>query len=171
MKKKLFVLLGLVLLVIGFCSFTLVKTSDIDSSYEIPQELKEKIRLETQGMEDVRIAKYCVKLTSNKLRFSEKNDIKNGLANCVGYARVCKSLCNYAYKVNNRNITVKHVRGYVSESSVNLCKVAQSLVPKRYKGFVKDHDFIEINFGNSYVYLDPSLYDLIGRDNMTTVHK
>ena len=171
MKKALSILLGVVLLVIVTCSFSLVKTSNVNSSYNISSEMKDRIRVETQGMEDVRIAKYCVQLTSEILEFSKKNDIQKGKANCVGYARVCKSLCEYAYRINNRNISVRHVRGYVTDSGVNLCKVMEFISPKELKGFVKDHDFIELNFGNSYVYLDPTSYDMIGRDNMTTVEK
>ena len=171
MKKTLFILIGVVLLLIVTCSFDLVKTSNVSSSYNISSEMKDRIKLETQGMENVRIAKYCIQLTSEMLEFSKKNDIQNGKANCIGYARVCKSLCEYAYKINNKNISVRHVRGYVTDYRVNLCKIMEFISPKELKEFVKDHDFIELDFGNSYIYLDPTSYDMIGRDNMTTVKK
>lgn len=171
MKKTLFILIGVVLLLIVTCSFNLVKTSNVTSSYNISSEIKDRIKLETQGMENIRIAKYCIQLTSEMLEFSKKNDIQNGKANCIGYARVCKSLCEYAYKINNKNISVRHVRGYVTDYRINLCKIMEFISPKELKEFVKDHDFIELDFGNSYIYLDPTSYDMIGRDNMTTVKK
>jgi hypothetical protein len=52
---------------------------------------------------------------------------------------------------------------------INLCKIAQSISPKKYKSFVKDHDFIELSLGGSYYYIDPSLYDLMGTDCMTII--
>ena len=44
-------------------------------------------------------------------------------------------------------------------------------MPQRYKGFVKDHDFVEIVWdGNKTIYVDPCLYDVIG-NKVTTFKK
>lgn len=162
MKKLIKVLIVLVATIICMSSFTsLVKTSTISSNnYVIPNEVKEKIKSETVGMEILQIARYCVALTADMLEFSKVN--VGNKANCVGYSEICVSLCKYAYKINNKKITVKHVRGYVDLFGFNLCKVLSSIVPNNYKNFVKDHDFIEIITNRNIIYLDPSLYDIFG---------
>lgn len=143
-------------------SIRLIKESVVDSAYSLPQELETRIELDTQGMDDSAITDYCLNLTLRKLDFSRYNDISNGNANCVGYAQFFKSVCKYAYRVNSRDVTVEHVRGYVSLWGVNLCNVAKALAPTKYKDFVKDHDFIEVTFGDHQYYLDPSLSDVLG---------
>lgn len=70
------------------------------------------------------------------------------------------------------NIKVYHARGYIENSlGINLCTVFKAIVPQGYKNFVKDHDFIEIcpAEGEYTYYLDPSIYDMLGLDIMTTV--
>lgn len=173
MKKKviIFVLfVFVILLVISFTSIDLVnETTLAKTAYELPQSVKNQIEAETMGMDEMHILNYGIRLTASLLDFSEINDIKNGKANCVGYAILCKSICDYAYRLNGYNIKVNHVRGYVSLMGINLCKIAQSISPKKYKSFVKDHDFIELSLGGSYYYIDPSLYDLMGTDCMTII--
>ena len=156
------ILIMVVATIIIASSFTtLVKTSSVsESEYVIPREIKEKIIYETVGMEIIQIDKYCVILTSNILEFSKINS--GNKANCIGYSKVCVALCKYAYKINNINVKVKHVRGYVSLFSLNLCKILSYIVPNNYKNFVKDHDFVEIIADKDSIYLDPSLYDLFG---------
>lgn len=140
---------------------TLVKVSSVsESKYVIPKEIKEEIKNETVGMGIVQIAEYCVILTSDMLEFSKINS--DNKANCVGYSKVCVALCKYAYKINNINVKVKHVRGYVDLFNLNLCKILSYIVPNNYKNFVKDHDFVEIITAEDSIYLDPSLYDLFG---------
>lgn len=143
-------------------SLRLVKDKVVDSAYSISDELRTQISLNTHGLSNSEIAEYCLKLTLKELEFSKQNDISNGGANCVGYAQFFKSVCNHAYTVNGREVTVEHVRGYVSCFGVNLCKVAKAIVPAKFKGFVKDHDFVEVDFGDYQCYLDPSLSDVFG---------
>ena len=143
-------------------SLRLVKDTVVDSSYSISDEIKTQISLSTNGLGDSEIADYCLKLTLKELEFSKQNDISNGSANCVGYAQFFKSVCNYAYTVNAREVTVEHVRGYIFSFGVNLCKVAKAIVPAKFKGFVKDHDFVEVDFGDYQCYLDPSLSNVFG---------
>lgn len=173
MKKKLIIIALFVfgfVLIISLFSIDLVKdTTQLKPSYELPQSVKSQIKSEVMGLDEIHILNYGVRLTASLLDFSEINDIKNGKANCVGYAILCKSICDYAYRLNGYNIKVNHVRGYVSLMGINLCKIAQSISPKKYKSFVKDHDFIELSLGGSYYYIDPSLYDLMGTDCMTII--
>ena len=168
MKKKLIFGIIFLISIISLCSsFTLVKECYVESSYNIPENIKSQIKVETQGMEDIRIAKYCVKLTAKMLDFSEVNNISKSKANCVGYATVCTALCNYAYNVNSINIKVKHVRGKVLYSNLDICNILKNIVPSKYKNFVKNHDFIELDVGNKYIFLDPTSFDIVGNYNMT----
>ena len=48
--------------------------------------------------------KYSMRLTADLLSFTEKNDLDNGKANCVGYAVLCSRICNYAFQVNGMGI-------------------------------------------------------------------
>jgi hypothetical protein len=172
MRKKIFVLLGVIVVLLTLCSFDLVKERVVkEDSYSLSYDLKKQIEAETMGMDEIHILTYSVRLTASLLDFSEKNNIKNGKANCVGYAILCKAICNYAYQLNDYNIRVNHVRGYVSLMGMNLCKSARTISPTKYKNFVKDHDFIELSLGNCCYYIDPSLYDLIGSNCMTIVRK
>ena len=169
MKKRLiFGIIFLISIILLCSSFTLVKECYVESSYNIPENIKTQIKVETQGMEDIRIAKYCVELTAKILDFSEVNNISKGKANCVGYATVCTALCNYAYSVNNNvNIKAKHVRGKVLYFNLDVCNILKNIVPNKYKNFVKNHDFIEIDIGDIYIFLYPTCFDIIGNYNMT----
>ena len=64
----------------------------------------------------------------------------------------------------------KPVVGYVTFCGLNLCKLLKSVVPEKYKSFVKDHDFVEIDLGERVRYFDASLYDY-GIDCTTTCGK
>ena len=161
MKK---VLLIVVILFIGFsiAGFThlgLVKEQIVSPrNYTLSDSIQNIIKTGTQGMTEVSIAKYCVELTSEILDFSEHNDLNNNKANCVGYATVCKSICDYAYKVNNMNITVNHVRGYVTNDyNINLCKLLQNIVPTKYKNFVNNKDLEELCLSEKIICLQYTL--------------
>lgn len=153
-----------------FSPFTLKGHTEIQqqTKYEISDSLKLKICQETANMSEIRIANYCLDLTKNILTFSKQNDLLNGKANCIGYSIVYKSICEYAYKVNKKNVKIKHIRGYIYFSGINLCRIAQILSPNEYKNFVKDHDFVQIILeNNNSFYIDPTLYDLINNKCMT----
>ena len=161
MKKKL---LGIVVLVICTCAvlngFGLVKTSNRpNADYPLSKQIKEKIQTEGMGLTPEECVKFSLKLTSNNLRFTEKNSIANGKANCVGYAIMCSSICNYALQINNLNCKSRPVVGYVTFYGINLCNVLKALAPQEWKNFVKDHDFVELELNDSIVFFDASLYD------------
>ena len=90
-----------ILLGIGIClfhyGFGLVKVGDRDSgNIDLPQAVRERIEKECRVAEAEACAVYGMKLTCELLRFSKKNDIDAGAANCVGYAQLCSAVCNYA---------------------------------------------------------------------------
>lgn len=82
---------------------------------------------------------------------------ENGKANCVGYTKLFTSICNYALMVNKYEGRVKPVVGYVTWCGINMCDVAKFVVPKKYEGFVKDHDFVELDYEDRNVYVSPTL--------------
>lgn len=161
MKKKL---LGIFVLVVCICAvlhgFGLVKTSNRPhADYSLSIQVKEKIQTEGMGLTPEGCVKYCLKLTSNNLRFTERNSIVNGKANCVGYAILCSSICNYALQINNLDYKSRPVVGYVTFYGINLCNVLKALAPQKWKNFVKDHDFVELELNDNIVFFDASLYD------------
>lgn len=149
-------------------SYNLVKTADRHyPAYSLPSQLKDIIKADTKGMTEMEIISYSTKETAKMLEFSKGNDIKTGKANCIGYANVCSSICRYAFKVNNIERKVTPVVGYVSKFHINLCDVLTFFVPSSYKGFVKDHDFVEVDMGEYYIYFDACLYDFTLDDGIT----
>ena len=169
------VAIGAILLGIGIClflyGFGLVKVGDRSvGNVDLPQSVRERIEKECKVAEPEACAVYGMKLTCELLRFSKKNDIDAGAANCVGYAQLCSAVCNYALEKNGMHNRAKPVVGYVTFCGLNLCKVLKSVVPEKYKNFVKDHDFVEINLGERVRYFDASLYDY-GIDCTTTCGK
>lgn len=145
-------------------SFNLVKTGDRQKTYMLPQSLKAKVEQDTRGMDIEQIIDYSLTLTASRLRFSRYNDIDMGRANCVGYARLCASICNQALSANGVNGHAKPVVGYIESNGINCCDVLKSVVPKdSSKDFVKDHDFVELITDSKTYYFDPSIYDVLGK--------
>jgi len=175
MKRK--VTISLAVLLIGLFLFVKLSSFRLEKKYErsaaqcvLTQELRSRIRRETKGADVSVIVDYSLELTAERLFFSEKNNISDGKANCIGYARFCSDVCNYAFKYNGLSYVSKPVVGIVYYFNIDLCKMLTAVVPERYKGFVKDHDFIEITSGSSTVfYFDPCLYDVIGNRCETPV--
>lgn len=152
-----------------FCmgSPDLIKQRERTNDYTLNREWTEKIRKETSGLTQVQIMKYSIELTASYLQFSRYNNIDSHKANCVGYAKLCASICNCALHENNLTGYAKPVVGYVSFNRINLCALLTFCLPDKWKPFVKDHDFVEFYFGDGIIYADPCLYDLIKSDCMT----
>lgn len=106
------------------------------------------------------IIKKCSKLVCESLSFTAKNDIKNGKANCVGYAQLTSATINYAFKIKNLPYKAKPVVGKVYLFGINLNNVAQKILPQKYRQFFKDHDFVEIDLEDKIIFIDTSLQDL-----------
>lgn len=161
MKRVLVISSILVLLL--FCGwrfgFALAKNAERGiSQYRLSDSDKEHIIREFPA--DYKgIIKQSLKLTAKQLTFAEKNNLGENEANCVGYAQVCSCICNYALVHHGYTPSAKPVVGYVSFCGINLYPILQKVVPKKYKNFVKDHDFVELKYNDKVVYFDASLYD------------
>ena len=153
----------LVLLSATVASFGLVKTGERNKAYHLPPSQVKKIAHDTRSFTEREIIDYSLRLTASKLSFHSRNDISNGKANCVGYARFCSSVCNTALSANKIKAKATPVVGYITADGVNLCKLAESVMPKQsYKNFVKNHDFVELRTSTTVYQFDPCLYDVIG---------
>ena len=97
MKKKLIIISIIALILyVGTASFSLVKTGERSTvNYPLSKELKERIVNETHELDEIDILNYSLKLTDELLEFDETNNIKDGKANCVGYALLCANIMNY----------------------------------------------------------------------------
>ena len=139
-----------------------VKTSDRGANLDyFPEELKGRIKSETAGYSDEEIVKYSLNLTSELLRFTRVNTLKDGKANCVGYAQLCSNICNYAFANCHSTARTKPVVGTIKVCGIDVCKLAYSLAPARHKNFVKDHDFVEYHHRDGTIsFFDPSIYDV-----------
>lgn len=139
-----------------------VKTSDRGVTHDyFPNELKERIEAETAGYSDEAIVKYSLDLTAELLRFTRVNALRDGKANCVGYAQLCSNICNYAFAARHSKARTKPVVGYIEICGIDMCKVAYALAPAKGKNFVKDHDFVEYHPANGTPsFFDPSIYDV-----------
>ena len=146
---------------LSFCfGFGLVKQKDgCGDGYRLPDRIQTRIKEECKGKTPKQCARYGIKLTCELLRFAKTNDIAKGRANCIGYSILCSEICNYAFLQNGLSCRAKPVRGYVTFCGVNLCPLLQAVAPQKYKGFVKDHDFVELNFEKEIMYCDASLYE------------
>lgn len=168
--RSLYALFTIVAIIILFLilPFKLTKIADRSNPYYPTSTLLSEIRENTKGMSAEEIRKYSVKKTARSLSFTVKNNLSKGDANCVGYAQMCASISNYAFKVNGINASAKPVVGYVMCFGVNLCNVLKWCMPtKRWENFVKDHDFVEYHIEGQTIYCDASAYDLIYKDCKT----
>ena len=171
MKKKYWfiIIASLLLLLIGTTSLSLKKTGERPTNeYPLTKELRQRIANETQGLDEAGMVQYSLRLTDELLDFSEVNNINNGKANCVGYALLCSSICNYGLSVNQLEGRCKPVVGYVTCGGINMCSALKWIVSKKYTSFVKDHDFVEYDLKSMVIYFDPTLHDLINYNAMTS---
>jgi len=163
LNKKVTIVAATLIMLLVFTSFVLVKEHNRTTKYRLNNKLVERTRIETKGMDVHGIIQYSLDLTSAKLRFSRYNDIENGKANCVGYAKMCAEICNYGLRANNIDGSAHSVVGHIESGGINWCKVAQSLCTKQsHKNFVKNHDFVELTTKTDIYMFDPSMYDVLG---------
>ena len=173
MKKKILwgvsiVTILILMLFFVLLSLELVKQKDCNQYHiEVPENIKEKVDVETLGLTEFQIVDYCVDLTAELLRFSFDQDklfskpVCN--AHCVTYAQLCSTLCNIAFEKHDLGWSAKRVRGYVALYGVDLCKVLSNIFPKHIN-CVKDHDFVEVVGLHHTVYVDASMKDVIFTD-------
>ena len=165
-KKVIIWILGIVvtaivLIAIAMSGFSLSKTADRNSAaYPLSTDLKERIKVGTVGKDEMELIKYALNMTAETLQFATKNNIVGGSANCVGYAQLGAAVCNYTFAVNGSPSKAKTVVGDVKFWGISICEVLKMLMPnERWRNFVRDHDFVEIETEDAIIYVDPSLYD------------
>lgn len=169
-KKAILILICLLAL---FCVTTAIPIlkKERDRTYNpvhLSEKLKQDIKEDTQYLPPYKIVVYCKEKTQELLKFSTKcehfDDQRVTKMHCVGYAQVCSTICNYAFKVNNIKGYAKPVVGYVEWNGINLNKFSKFL-PGKWKNFTQDHDFVEIEYENDYkLYVDP-LLDIVNWRN------
>jgi len=153
---------AVIIAVVMIMPISFVKISDREATHDyFPEELKGSIKSETVGYSDEKIVKYSLDLTAELLRFTRVNALKDGKANCVGYAQLCSNICNHAFAARHSKARTKPVVGTIKICGVDVCKVAYSLAPAKDKNFVKDHDFVEYRHRDGTTsFFDPSIYDV-----------
>lgn len=165
MKKWRLIVLLIALLIMGSLWASnpeLVKlTSRPFNPVMMSDNLKKEIRDNTTGLSAQEITLYCYEKTKVLLKFTVNNhtfdDSKVTGMNCVGYAQVCATLCNFAFKENGVTANAKPVVGHVRWNGINFNNFAK-IMPKPIYNFTKDHDFVEVCICNKRkIYVDPSL--------------
>lgn len=172
MRKKILIIVSIIVV------FTLINTGfDLRKTSNRPynpiplnKELKERIKRDIVVMDDASsIVRYSCSLTAELLEFSKHNDIPNGKANCIGYAQLSSTICNYAFSIfegedaSIKKCKARPVVGTVHYLRINLNKLSQSILPHKYRPFFKDHDFMEVDFdGGNVIFVDACLHDYFG---------
>lgn len=142
----------------------------VSDTPNLSSSIKKEIEIETKTMSEIDLLKYSLKKTSDILQFDRTNNINKGKANCVGYAQTCSFIFNYACSINNvSHCKATPVIGTVKYGKINLCNILQSIVPKEWKNFVKDHDFVQYNIDSETIYADPTAKDLINSSFTTYI--
>lgn len=102
----------------------------------------------------------------NKLEFGYRNDIQNGKANCVGYSQLWVNTYNYMTRNLKNSLNARPVVGigylYIAGYKMNLNEILMSIVPSKHKNFVKNHDFVELEYQGQKYYFSPSIEDIFG---------
>lgn len=162
-KSIVCVILFLAIACVVFISQLRLKKEQYRSiqEYASTSDIKDKICQITSD-NPIGIIKESNDLCCELLSFSAKNDIPNGKANCVGYAQLSSAIINYAFKLNDMPYKARPVVGQVYCCGINLTAISQKILPAKHRPFFKDHDFVEVDFGNKIIYTDSSLQDLTG---------
>ena len=150
--------------VFSFETLSLEKTTNRNiAEYALSQKLKDRIKDEIDCISaEHEIIQYSCDLTGQLLKFDKKNDIASGKANCIGYAQLTSAICNYAFMLQGLPYKARPVVGQVFCFGINLTALSQKVLPAKHRPFFKDHDFVEIDLGNGFYYVDSSLQDVIG---------
>ncbi len=114
------IIAGVMIMPISF-----VKTSDRGATHDyFPDKLKGRIKSETVGYSDEEIVKYSLDLTAELLKFTRVNALRDGKANCVGYAQLCSNICNHAFAARHSKARTKPVVGFIEVCGVDMFKIA-----------------------------------------------
>ena len=135
-------------------------------SYSLPEEDRLAFVAKIASTSDeTEIIKSGCKFGCKTLSFHTRNDLKTGVANCVGYAQYTAALLNSAFQYKGLSSKARPVVGQVHLYGFNLHPLAMKIMPNKLKSFFKDHDFVEITTENGdTIFIDTSLQDLLGKD-------
>lgn len=157
----------------------LIPQTTINSHYVLSKDVKDEIRMasskfkvggydytkpamfeaaEEYQSDDVEgCCQYINYLVARHLSFSfkKKADRKPNEENCVGYAAMMTSACNYAFKINGMNAKAYHTRGLVKYHGVNLCEKLGKI-----SSFFRNHDFVVVKYNGKKLIYDPSMQDV-----------
>ena len=161
----------IIIVIIGVVYFliidglTLHKTANRHMSCSFREEDKQElIMLLDSTTSEAEVIKGCNAFVCHNLSFHKNNDLKNGEANCVGYAQYSSAILNYAFSHKGLQSKARPVVGQVHLYGFNIHPLAMAILPENLKSFVKDHDFVEIQKENGEtVFIDTSLQDLTGK--------
>lgn len=137
-----------------------IKISDrkINTTYVFPDSIQQELNV---------IAPFIIHEKINDavcsyLKYGMKNEINKGRANCIGYAHLYANSYNEFIKLSGDypNTYARVVDGYVEWYGINLNKVLMKLVPERWKGWVSNTTFIELNHNGHKYYCSPCISDL-----------
>ena len=170
MIKRFLIVAIIILAVVAVAAqtLTLKKISNREGSYTLNRELKERIQKECITNDVDEVVDFSCNLACELLSFKKRNALDKGEANCVGYAKLTAAICNYAFSINNiSNAKASPVVGKVYWMKSDLNQMVCKIAPNKWKSFIKDHDFVEIQTANRTYYVDSSLKDLIGSDCKT----
>ena len=169
-KMSLIVLSVLCVVILLVNSLKPVMTNERYKTYKLPEKLSIEIIRETVDLDGNQLQSYSIRKTADLLRFSQRNNIADGKANCVGYAQLCAAIYNCGAKAHKISGYARPVVGYIEIGPLNICSIARSIAPRKWKNFVKDHDFVEFTIDKDIFYADASVYDVIGTDCKTSKH-
>lgn len=159
------VIIGIVyfLLINGLTLHKIANRHHLSCSFR-EEDKQELIMLLDSATSEAEVIKRCNVFVCNSLSFHKNNDLKNGEANCVGYAQYSSAILNFAFSYKGLNSKARPVVGQVHLYGFNIHPLAMAILPENLKSFVKDHDFVEIQKENGEtIFIDTSLQDLTGK--------
>lgn len=118
MKKRTIIILVVAGIVAAMAwSTTFLSLSPAHHRDYKPVTLSEKekaaIAERTKRLDEREIVNQAIEFCAKKLRFATHNRIASGEANCIGYAQLCATVCNYAFDVHGIPCKARPVVGSV----------------------------------------------------------
>lgn len=151
------------LLAVTISTKKLVMQNHRPMEYTLSKPQRSDIDNRLKGKTIDELKDFAMNYTCKHLSFDIRNSISDGKANCIGYAQFYSAVFNYSCSIAHVKASARPVVGYVSICSINVCSLLQDIIPyKKWKDFVKNHDFVEVKDNDRVRYIDPSLKDLVG---------
>ncbi|MCM1139547.1 MAG: hypothetical protein NC453_13330 [Muribaculum sp.] len=165
--RKFLVIIGallclfLVVLIVALHSMRLEKIGYREGEYKLTDTQIKIIKSECAGNTNIEdLIDKCGEIVCSQLTFKYRNDLNNGQANCVGYARFHSAVLNHAFKINHLPYKARPVYGKTFLWGMDLHPLFKSIIPKKFEPFFNNHDYTEIDLGEEYIYTDTSIEDL-----------